>query len=298
MNDPRLPFRAPLTSPDDGAPLPSPDDGAPPPPPNDDAPPPPPNDGDYSATALASHWSELPDTPPDAVEGTVLRFGPGVTAAARERYEQDRTTAVWHTGTTPGAAPAAAGTGRSRAAGLRRYGLAALILLAALLLLGWQRYGPGPTVRGVAVDTDPAGPGCDGTAGGPGGGGRGGGAGPRTGRGGGHAAPGRPRAPPPPPRAPDRLDPPPRGPRLAAPPHLTADDRPHGRPGTLTYRWVRSDGTASEVLTERLARGQDRARLRLLWTFHGEGVHRARAELRLGSPSEHHASTEFTYTCP
>ncbi|MFD4584419.1 hypothetical protein ACFWOY_00910 [Streptomyces sp. NPDC058423] len=235
MNDPRLPFRAPL---------PSPDDGAPPPPPVDDAPPPPPDDGDYSATALASHWSELPDTPPDAVEGTVLRFGPGVTAAARERYEQDRTTAVWHTGTTPGAAPAAAGTGRSRAAGLRRYGLAALILLAALLLLGWQRYGPGPTVRGVAVDTDPAGPGCGGTA------------------------------------------------------VVTAVVRTDGRPGTLTYRWVRSDGTASEVLTERLARGQDRARLRLLWTFHGEGVHRARAELRLGSPSEHHASTEFTYTCP
>ncbi|MEU2489868.1 hypothetical protein [Streptomyces sp. NPDC007883] len=225
MNDPRLPFRAPHPSPDDGAP------------------PPPPDDGDYSATALASHWSELPDTPPDAVEGTVLRFGPGVTAAAREKYEQDRTTAVWHTGTTPGAAPAAAGTGRSRAAGLRRYGLAALILLAALLL-GWQRYGPGPTVRGVAVDTDPAGPGCDGTA------------------------------------------------------VVTAVVRTDGRPGTLTYRWVRSDGTASEVLTERLARGQDRARLRLLWTFHGEGVHRARAELRLGSPSEHHASTEFTYTCP
>ncbi|WP_432074526.1 hypothetical protein [Streptomyces wuyuanensis] len=221
MNDPRIPFRTP---PPDG-------EGHSPPP------------EDYSATALASHWSELPDTPPDAVEGTVLRFGPGVTAAARERYERDRTTAVWHTGTLAGAEAAPAGTGRS-AAGLRRYGPAALILLAVLFFLGWQHYGPGPTVRDVSVDTDPAGPGCDGTA------------------------------------------------------VVTAVVRTDGRPGTLTYRWVRSDGTASETLTERLARGQDRARLRLLWTFHGEGSYRARAELRLSSPSEHDAATDFTYTCP
>lgn len=233
MNDPHLPFRTP--------PPPAPPPGA--------APPggaghrPPPDDGDYSATALASHWSELPDTPPDAVEGTVLRFGPGVTAAARERFEQDRTTAVWHSGTLPGAAAQPDGRGASRPAGLRRYAPAAVILLAVLLLLGWQRYGPGPTVTGVTVDTDPAGPGCDGTA------------------------------------------------------VVTAVVRTDGRPGTLTYRWVRNDGTASEALTERLARGQDRARLRLLWTFHGEGAYRARASLRLSSPSEHDASAEFTYTC-
>lgn len=225
MSDPRLPFRTP-----------------PPPPDGEGHTPPPPED--YSATALASHWSELPDAPPDAVEGTVLRFGPGVTAAARERYERDRTAAVWHTGTLPGAGAPTAGTGRSPAAGLRRYGPAALVLLAVLLFLGWQHHGPGPTVRDVSVDTDPAGPGCDGTA------------------------------------------------------VVTAVVRTDGRPGALTYRWVRSDGTASETLTERLARGQDRARLRLLWTFHGEGSHRARAELRLSSPSEHHAATDFTYTCP
>ncbi|RNL70150.1 hypothetical protein EBF04_01250 [Streptomyces sp. I6] len=219
------------------------------PPYRDPSPPPggaghgPPPDGDYSATVLASHWSELPDTPPDAVEGTVLRFGPGVTAAARERHRRDGTTAVWRSGTLPGAAAQPDATGPSRPPGPRRYAPAAAILLAVLLLLGWQRYGPGPTVRGVTVDTDPAGPGCDGTA------------------------------------------------------VVTAVVRTDGRPGTLTYRWVRNDGTASEELTERLARGQDRARLRLLWTFHGEGAYRARAWLRLSPPSGHDASAEFTYAC-
>ncbi|MFE2248490.1 hypothetical protein [Streptomyces lavendulae] len=40
---------------------------------------------DYSATVLGSHWFTGPPTPedaaPDRVEGSVLRFGPGVTAA-------------------------------------------------------------------------------------------------------------------------------------------------------------------------------------------------------------------------
>ncbi|MFE0037998.1 hypothetical protein [Streptomyces sp. NPDC059018] len=226
MNDPRLPFRSPPPSPDGeghGPPVPE----------------------DYSATALASHWSELPDTPPDAIEGTVLRVAPAGPARPRARRAGDVPPPVGHPAPPRGAeGPRTLGTGRSWASGMRRYSLAALILLAVLLVLGWQRYGPGPTVRGVAVDTDPGGPGCDGTA------------------------------------------------------VVTAVVRTDGRPGTLSYRWVRSDGTASEVLTERLARGQDTARLRLLWTFHGEGTLRARAELRLSSPSRHDASAEFLYACP
>ncbi|GFH34602.1 hypothetical protein [Streptomyces pacificus] len=211
----------------------------------------------YRRDGAAAVWrpGTLPGTPPDSVEGTVLRFGPGVTAAAREEYRRDGAAAVWRPGTLPGTAARPDAAGASRPPGARRYAPAAVILLAVFLLLCWQRYGPGPAVRGVTVDTDPAGPGCDGTA------------------------------------------------------VVTAVVRTDGRPGALTYRWVRNDGTASQELTERLARGQDRATLRLLWTFRGEGAYRARAWLRLSPPSGpvsgpvsgpssgRDASAGFTYTC-
>jgi hypothetical protein len=74
--------------------------------------------------------------------------------------------------------------------------------------------------------------------------------------------------------------------------------RTDGRPGTLTYRWVRSDGTGSGVLRQEVARGQKEARLHLLWTFRGRGEYRAGAELRVVSPSRHTASTSFLYRCP
>lgn len=72
----------------------------------------------------------------------------------------------------------------------------------------------------------------------------------------------------------------------------------NGRPGTLSYRWIRSDGTASGVLREELARDQKQARLHLLWTFQGKGRHTARAELRILSPSQPAAVSHFTYDCP
>lgn len=74
--------------------------------------------------------------------------------------------------------------------------------------------------------------------------------------------------------------------------------RTDGRPGTLTYRWIRSDGTSSGVLREDVPRGRKQARLHLLWTFHGRGEYAARAELRIISPSPRTASTSFTYRCP
>ncbi|MEU2156135.1 hypothetical protein ABZ532_14160 [Streptomyces sp. NPDC019396] len=198
-------------------------------------------DDDYSATVLASHWIERPEpepgpgsedlTVPDRTEGPVLRFGPGVTA-----------TTVWH-GTLPGLPPAAPVRPVSRFAGLRRYTLAAVILVAVLCYLGWDRYGPGVSVRELSVSTPAGGPGCDGTS------------------------------------------------------VITALVETNGRPGTVRYRWVRNDGTVSEELAERLARGQRQARLKLRWTFHGEGVFDARAEVRITSPVERSAATRFTYTC-
>jgi hypothetical protein len=71
----------------------------------------------------------------------------------------------------------------------------------------------------------------------------------------------------------------------------------NGRPGTMTYRWVRSDGTSSGLLREKVTRGQKQARLHLLWTFRGRGEYRAGAELRIVSPSRHAAATRFSYRC-
>ncbi|MBQ0986445.1 hypothetical protein KBZ10_18385 [Streptomyces sp. F63] len=78
---------------------------------------------------------------------------------------------------------------------------------------------------------------------------------------------------------------------------VVARVRTNGQPGTLRYRWLRSDGTASGPLRERLARGQREARLRLQWTFRGEGTVRATAELRISSPGRRTASAAFTYRC-
>ncbi|MEU6755637.1 hypothetical protein [Streptomyces sp. NPDC046685] len=187
---------------------------------------------EYSATVLGSHWISGPPQPadvaPDRVDGSVLRFGPGVTSAAIAPFP-----------VVPGpAAPA------RRGGGLRRYALAAAVLVAVLACLAWQRYTPGIAVRDVAVTTDPAGPAC------------------------GQAA------------------------------DVVAVVRTNGRPGTLTYRWIRSDGTRSESLTERVPRGRQEATLHLLWTFQGQGTYPAKAQLELLEPTRHTPPpAEFTYRC-
>ncbi|MFI7355416.1 hypothetical protein ACIBTP_15860 [Streptomyces avidinii] len=200
-----------------------------------------PEGDDYSATVLGSHWfsgppattKRMPPEPvaPDRVEGSVLRFGPGVTAAMPAPFPVEAAVV--------GAQPPR----RRRWAGLRRYALAAVVLAAVLVYLGWQRLGPGIEVRDVAVSTDPKGPACDAAA------------------------------------------------------DVVAVVATNGRPGTLTYRWVRSDGTQSEQLTERVPRGQREARLHLLWTFRGTGNYPARAELQLVSPGQRTAAVDFTYRC-
>ncbi|MGW7440676.1 hypothetical protein [Streptomyces sp. NPDC054849] len=206
------------------------------------------NDDNYSATVLGSHWISGPperadvapepgDIAPDRVDGSVLRFGPGVTAAAVAPF-----TVV--PGAGGGSGTASGGAPGRRRGGLRRYALSAAVLVAVLACLGWQRYGPGIAVRDVAVTTDPAGPACGGTA------------------------------------------------------DIVAVVRTNGRPGTLTYRWVRSDGTRSEPLTERVAGDRREARLHLLWTFQGAGNYPAKAQLELMEPIRRtSAAAEFTYRC-
>ncbi|MEU1005361.1 hypothetical protein [Streptomyces tibetensis] len=204
-------------------------------------------DAEYSATVLASHWIQRPGadetlveqaatqkasalpTPPDRVEGTVLRFGPGVTAAVHHRTHR----------TLPVVPPPPAPRERR----LRRHALPALVVLCVLAFLAWQRLGPPLSVSTVTVTARPTSLGCDGTA------------------------------------------------------DLVALVTTNGRPGTLSYRWIRSDGTASGVLKEVLAQGQRQARLHLRWTFQGTGHRTARAELRILSGTPRTGTTGFTYDC-
>ncbi|MFJ7343024.1 hypothetical protein ACIQU3_22385 [Streptomyces sp. NPDC101110] len=197
-------------------------------------------DAEYSATVLASHWIQRPGadetlvegaeagpTLPDRVEGTVLRFGPGVTAVRRRTLS-----AV----PQPNAAP--------RYRRLRRHALPALVLVCVLAFLAWQRLGPPLKVSTATVTARPASLGCGETA------------------------------------------------------DLVAVVTTNGRPGTLSYRWVRSDGTASGVLKDVLARGQTQTRLHLRWTFQGPGHRAARAELRILSGTPRTATAGFVYDCP
>ncbi|MEV4430665.1 hypothetical protein AB0K23_35975 [Streptomyces sp. NPDC049602] len=120
------------------------------------------NDDAYSATELGSHWFEgpTPEPAPDRVEGEVLRFGPGVTAAAARRAENTPTAAqIWH-GTLPGTPPPR----RPRSRWPLRYAPAAVVLLAVLAFLAWREYGPRVSVRDVAVTAPEGTLGCDGTA--------------------------------------------------------------------------------------------------------------------------------------
>lgn len=202
-------------------------------------------DDDYSATVLASHWVQLPDPEPASApgpaptlvagtvtvpdDGTVLRFGPGVTAAPTRHTRP--------TPSTPVAPPP-----RRR---LRRHALPALVLVAAVLFLFWRQHTASTVgVREVSVAVARELQGCDTTAG------------------------------------------------------VVGVVRTDGRPGTLSYRWVRSDGTSSAVRHATVARGQRHVRLQLLWTFRGPGRHTAVAELRVLSPERRSGEVRFVYDCP
>ncbi|MFC8663922.1 hypothetical protein [Streptomyces sp. NPDC057199] len=205
-------------------------------------------EAEYSATVLGSHWFQrpeqdttsqedrtavapaTPETRPDRVEGTVLRFGPGVTAALSHRSETPLSAAV----STPTRHPRG---------GLRRHALPAMVLLLVIAFLVWQRSGPGFAADQAAVTTGNTTVECGGTA------------------------------------------------------DIVGVITTNGRPGTLSYRWVRSDGTTSAVLREVMPGGQKKARVHLLWTFRGEGRYRAQAELHVLSPSRHTATIHFVYDC-
>ncbi|MEU8517652.1 hypothetical protein AB0C76_39665 [Kitasatospora sp. NPDC048722] len=98
-------------------------------------------------TPEASTSAAAPDERPLA-PGELRRFGPGVPPQAA---------AAWHGGTTADRQP-------ERPRRVRRWLVPVAVLLAVLALLFWRFHTTALAVTSVGVTTDPAGPGCGGTA--------------------------------------------------------------------------------------------------------------------------------------
>jgi hypothetical protein len=79
--------------------------------------------------------------------------------------------------------------------------------------------------------------------------------------------------------------------------HLSAVIATNGGSGKLTYQWVRSDGTTSDVLTQNVNKGQHQTTVALLWNFDGYGTLDATATLHILSPGHASGSATFHYTC-
>jgi hypothetical protein len=98
--------------------------------------------------------------PPSPAE---YRFGPGI--PARVDTGGDQAVSVWRGTARPAQQQRESSSGgRRRRRLLGGWLLPFIVLIGVLAYLGWQRYAPALVVTGASVRTDPAGPGCDGTA--------------------------------------------------------------------------------------------------------------------------------------
>lgn len=71
----------------------------------------------------------------------------------------------------------------------------------------------------------------------------------------------------------------------------------NGAAGSLRYRWLRSDGTDSGEMRERVRAGRREVKLPMLWHFHGPGTHQAHTVIDLLGSRPRSATTTFTYHC-
>ncbi|GIG61257.1 hypothetical protein Lfu02_56290 [Longispora fulva] len=71
----------------------------------------------------------------------------------------------------------------------------------------------------------------------------------------------------------------------------------NGRPGTITYQWLRSDGEATQELSQSVSSGTRSVPLHLHWKFSGKGEYQAKATLKVLGPTPTEAAGEFTYSC-
>ena len=78
---------------------------------------------------------------------------------------------------------------------------------------------------------------------------------------------------------------------------VTATVGTNGSPGTIHYRWVRSDGTTSGALTQTVPSGTHQVSLPLRWTVQGQGNLQGTATVEISDPGTHTASGTFNYSC-
>jgi hypothetical protein len=79
---------------------------------------------------------------------------------------------------------------------------------------------------------------------------------------------------------------------------VTATLRTNGNAGTIVYRWVRSDGTASDELRQSVSAGTKQVDVVLRWAFSGRGSMHALATIDVESPGTASAVASFVYSCP
>ncbi|WP_208813431.1 hypothetical protein [Micromonospora echinofusca] len=78
---------------------------------------------------------------------------------------------------------------------------------------------------------------------------------------------------------------------------VVATVRTNGRAGTITYQWLRTGATPSNLLTEQVGRGQRTVELHLKWSFSGVGTTRETATINITTPSPVQGATSFVYDC-
>jgi len=71
----------------------------------------------------------------------------------------------------------------------------------------------------------------------------------------------------------------------------------NGRPGTVTYQWIRSDGETSAVLDQSVPAGRSSTQEHLFWSFSGQGRYDATATLKILAPTPLEATGQFAYAC-
>lgn len=71
----------------------------------------------------------------------------------------------------------------------------------------------------------------------------------------------------------------------------------NGNSGTITYRWLRSDGTTSGPFQQSVAAGEKAVQVTLRWTIAGHGAFRATASLQILSPAQPTATATVAYSC-